>query len=150
MKRIIEGMMSWFEIRRNRNFAVSLSFGLHAVAGVLMLHLPKESMIPVWFQLGASISLIPLILLAESLKKVFIYVLLAISAVPVFVTGLLIVVFVIGIAREGLGAFKMQAVTSMVMVPAVVCLMFLSILWPYLAGALAVRIGTRAFLRKPL
>jgi hypothetical protein len=137
-------MKKWLNIK----FLVGLSFCLHAIAGILMIKFSEGTQFPYLFQIAASCSLIPIVLLAENLKKMVKYLLIAVSAVPIFVTGLLLLVLVLSIAREGLGSVTLDSAKSLIMVPVMIGFLFFVIIWPYLLGALFLRIVSRAYLNR--
>lgn len=144
----LKNVFKLFEDRKIRVGVVGASFLLHALAGVLMIKLSKDSPFSTWPQLVASFSLIPIILLAEDFKKLVAYLLVAVSPMPIFIFLLLAMVMLVDVFRKGFAHLSTKDFEMLISSPLLLTFMFLLIVWPYLLGALGLRVLVRVWLAR--
>ena len=137
-----------FENKKNRTLIVGFSFLLHALAGILMLKLSRDSAVSTFFQIAASFSIVPIILFAENFKKLSIYLLLIVSPMPFLIFLMSFLIMLMGIFQKGTSFLSIEKIEGLFFTPLLMSSMFLIIIWPYLLTAFGLRVLIRAYLKK--
>ena len=143
-----KNLFQFFENKKKWTLFVGFSFLLHTLAGILILKLSQDSAVSTLFQMAASFSIVPIILLAENLKKLSIYLLLVVSPMPFLIFLMLFLVMLIGIFQNETSYLSIGGLESLFFSPLLMSSMSLMIIWPYLLGAFGLSAFIRAYLKK--
>jgi hypothetical protein len=110
-----------------------------------MVKLGGDSQTTIHFMLASSLSLIPIVVMAQNLKKMALYIGGAVSPVPLCIFLLLSSVLIVGAVKSGTGKITFENIFVIIQATAMAAFMLISVTWQCLLGALVLRFIGKAF-----
>ncbi len=116
-KQLLTSTLLAFENSRTRSIAIGISLFLHlAFISVNMVNEQTDESFATGLGLAAAVSLFPIVLCAESLKKMFLYIVVAISPGPILIMFIMLTIAILRVADQGIksldGSLFVASVTT--------------------------------------
>lgn len=132
-----------FDNSKIRNWYVGFSFLLHTLSFVLLTQLSKDSEFAIWTFCLASFSLIPIVLFAENLKRMVVYLLISVSAFPISLFGMFCMIQLLEFYKGGIGSVSLKSLGLSLAVPLVMTTFLIFSTTFFIVGAFILRIIVR-------
>lgn len=141
-KLTISKILYLFDNKIFRNIVVGTSFALHLIAGLSLFCGPNRDAF-LWFQIPGSLTLIPIVFLAENYKKIVLYLIFTQSPFPVLLGTLMSLVSLLSYAESSNISKLIDHLSDITTTFGLIYFMFFMVVCPFIVGSVILRFGLR-------